>query len=81
MRGIVKPFRRPPTVRMRDRDGGFPRLSGSVAHGSRCPASPRRALLTENLGKSSPCVFINVPWYYFNPPQAMKLGLRSGFLA
>ena len=37
MRGIVKAFRHPPAVRPRDRDGGF--------------ASPRHALLAENLGK------------------------------
>ncbi len=43
----------PPAVRPRDRGGGFPRLSGGVARGSRCPASPRRALLAENLGKPS----------------------------
>ncbi len=30
-----------------------PRLSDSVAHGSRCPTSPRRTLLAENLGKPS----------------------------
>ena len=34
MRGIVKAFRRPPTGRMDDRNGGLPRLSDSVAHGS-----------------------------------------------
>ncbi len=33
--------------------GGFPRLSDGVAHGSRCPASPRHALLAESLGKPS----------------------------
>ncbi len=31
MRDIVKAFRRPPAVRPRDRNGGFPRLSGGVA--------------------------------------------------
>ena len=60
------------------RNGGFPiggpadnlvtggpagRLSGSVAHVSRCPASPRRALLAENLGKPSLWVIITAPWY------------------
>ncbi len=58
MRGIVKTFRRPPTGRMDDRNGGLPESCGlgpsdSVARGSRCPASPRHALLAENLGKSS----------------------------
>ncbi len=37
---------------MTHRDG-FPRLSDSVPHGLRCPASPRHALLAENLGKPS----------------------------
>ncbi len=41
------------TGRIRDRNGGGPRLSVVVAHGSRCPASPRRTLLAENLGKPS----------------------------
>jgi len=68
MRAIVKPFRRPPTIHIRDPQGGFPiggpagrfvvggpadRLSGSVAHASRYPASPQRTLLAENLGKPS----------------------------
>jgi len=34
-------------------EGGFPRLSDVVAHALRCPASPRRTLLAENLGKPS----------------------------
>ncbi len=50
-------FPAPPAVRPRDRDGGFPRLSapgaGGVPRGLRCPASPRHALLAENLGKPS----------------------------
>ncbi len=29
----------------------------------RCPASPRHALLAENLGKPSLWVIINAPWY------------------
>ena len=62
--GIVKAFRHPPTGRMRDRNGVFPGLSGSVAHAFRCPASERRTLLAENPGKLSPCVTINAPWYY-----------------
>ena len=53
MRDIVKAFRRPPTGRRGDRNGGLPRLSDSVAHASRCPASPRRTLLAESLGKPS----------------------------
>ena len=79
MRVIVKPFRRPPTGRIRDPQGGFPiggsaesfvvggpadRLSDSVAYASRCTASPQRTLLAENLGKPSLGVIINVLWYY-----------------
>ncbi|MAF96771.1 MAG: hypothetical protein CMM60_13620 [Rhodospirillaceae bacterium] len=63
MRDIVKAFRRPPTGRMDDRNGGLPRLSDSVARASRCAASPRRALLAENLGKPSLWVIITDPWY------------------
>ena len=63
MRDIVKTFRRPPTGRMDDRNGGLPRLSDSVAHASRCPASPRRTLLAENLGEPSLGVIITAPWY------------------
>ena len=63
MRCIIKTFRRPPTGRLRDRNGGLPRLSDGVAHASRCPASPRRTLLAENLGKPSLWVMISVPWY------------------
>jgi len=44
-------------------EGGFPRLSGGVAHGSRCPAPPRHALLAENLGKPSLWVIIKDLWY------------------
>ncbi|MCH7694275.1 MAG: hypothetical protein IID50_12610, partial [Proteobacteria bacterium] len=44
-------FSTPPTGRIRDRNGGLPRLSDGVAHASRCPASPQRTLLAENLGK------------------------------
>ncbi len=32
-------------------EGGLPRLSDGVAHPLRCPASPQRTLLAENLGK------------------------------
>ena len=49
---------------MDDRNGGFPRLSDVVAHALRCPASPRRTLKADNLGKPSLWVFITVPWYY-----------------
>ena len=69
MRRIVKAFRRPPTGRMDDRNGGFPRLSDVVAHALRCPASPRRTLKAENLGKPSLWVSIIAPWY--------KLGFLS----
>ncbi|MCH7693645.1 MAG: hypothetical protein IID50_09390 [Proteobacteria bacterium] len=63
MRRIVKTFRRPPTGRIRDRNGGLPRLSDGVAHASRCPASPQRTLRAENLGKPSRRVMISDPWY------------------
>ena len=58
----------PLPVRRPDRNGGFPRLSGCPmlldgAHGFRCLASPRRALLAENLGKPSLWVIISAPWY------------------
>ena len=39
----------PSAGRMGDRNGGLARLSGGVAHAFRCPASPRRTLLAENL--------------------------------
>ncbi len=64
MRRIVKTFRRPPTGRVRDRNGALPRLSDGVAHALRCPASPGRTLLAENHGKPSLWVMISVPWYY-----------------
>ncbi|MCH7693859.1 MAG: hypothetical protein IID50_10490 [Proteobacteria bacterium] len=63
MRCIVETFRRPPTGRIRDRNGGLPRLSDGVAHASRCPASPQRTLRAENLGKPSLWVMISAPWY------------------
>ena len=56
-------FSTPPTGRIRDRNGGLPRLSDGVAHPSRCPPSPQRTLLAENLGKPSLCVMISAPWY------------------
>ncbi len=69
MWSIGKACRRPPGVRPRDRFGGFPkvfgqRLSDGVAHGFRCPASPRHALLAENLGKPSLGVIIKGLWYH-----------------
>ncbi len=54
---------RPLPVRLRDRNGGFPRLSDGVPHGLRCQASPRHALLAESLGKPSPWVIISEIWY------------------
>ncbi len=71
MRDIVKAFRRPQgrplPVRLPDRNGGFPRAFGQgvdgVAHGLRCLASPRHALLAENLGKPSLWVIIKDLWY------------------
>ena len=73
MRDIVEAFRRPPAVRPRDRNGGFPRLSDGVAHGFRCPASLRHALLAESLGKPSLWVIINAPWYKIEEnPQGLS---------
>ena len=82
MRGIVKASRRPPggplPVRPRDRNGGFPESCGrglsdgpmlvDGARDSRCPASPRHALLAENpsleaWGKPSLWVNIKDLWY------------------
>ncbi len=68
MQSIVKVFRRPPAVRMPDRNGGFPRISDGPmlvdgAHGFRCSTSPRHALLAENLGKPSLGVIIKDLWY------------------
>ena len=60
---VVKTFRRPPTGRIRDRNGGLPRLSDGVAPASRCPASPRRTLRAEIPGKPARRVMISVPWY------------------
>ena len=66
-------FPTPPAVRPRDRNDGFPEScgrgpSGGVARGSRCPASPRHALLAEspNLeawGKPSLWVITKDLWY------------------
>ena len=65
MRDIVKASRR--TRRFaRATEGGFPRLSGGVAHGLRCCTPPRHALLAERLGKPSLWVIINAPWYNAN---------------
>ncbi len=68
MWGIGKAARRPPAVRPRDRNGGFPkafgpRLSNGVPHGLRCPASSHHALLAENLGKPSLWVITKGLWY------------------
>ncbi len=62
MWGIGKASRRPRRFARATGDG-FPRLSDGVPHGLRCPASPRHALLAENLGKPSLWVIINAPWY------------------
>ncbi|MCH7693736.1 MAG: hypothetical protein IID50_09865 [Proteobacteria bacterium] len=72
---IVKTFRRPPTGRIRDRNGGLPRLSDGVAHASRCPASPQRTLLAENLGKPSLWVMISDPWY--QPMNALRVSTKA----
>ncbi|MFP6733253.1 MAG: hypothetical protein VB959_05385 [Rhodospirillales bacterium] len=50
-------------TRMGDRNGAQPRLSGSVAHALRCPASLRRTLLAENLARPSLSIMITDPWY------------------
>ncbi len=47
---------------MTHRDG-FPRLSGCVAHGYRCPASLRHALRAESLGTPSLWVINKDLWY------------------
>ena len=57
---------------------GFPRISdGPIlvdgAQGLRYPASPRHALLAENLGKPSLWVIIDAPWY----KAAMPLPRRA----
>ena len=72
MRDIVKAFRRPRRF-ARATEGGFPRLSGSVARGSRCPASPRHALLAENLGKPSLWANIKDLWYWLRAPVRRRL--------
>ncbi len=64
--------------RPRDRNGGFPRLSDGVPRGSRCPASPRHALLAENprpqdSGKPSLWVITKDHWH-------KKVGWRTGRL-
>ncbi len=56
-------FPTPPADRLHDLSGSFPRLSDSVAHGLRCPAPPRHALLAERIGKPSLWVIISAPWY------------------
>jgi hypothetical protein len=63
MPSIGKTFRRPPTVHISDPKDGFTRLSDSVAPILRCRASPRRALLAENLVQPSQWVFISEIWY------------------
>ncbi len=89
MRGIVKVSWRPPAQRGHDRDGGFPWPSGVGAPALRCPASPRRARLTEHHGNPSLWVFIVDPWYYAagpgkrhvgaapRPPYLDRLGMRA----
>ena len=70
MQRIVKAFRRPPAVRLPDRNGGFPRLSDGPmlvdgAHGFRCSTSPRPGVA------GAPPAFIepggHPPW----PPGAL----------
>ncbi len=71
MRGIVKAPRRPRRF-ARATGGGFPRLSGGVPRGSRCPAPPRHALLAENLWPKdwgTPSLGVNIRdlWYWAFP--------------
>ena len=75
---IGKAFRRPPTARLRDRSGGLPRPSDGVARALRCPASPRHALLAENLGKPSLWVIISAPWYNTHRDTIMRLMVEVG---
>ena len=63
MRCIVKAFRGPPTGCIRDPKGGLPRLSDVVEYVLRCPASRRRTLKAENLGRPSLWVIISDLWY------------------
>jgi hypothetical protein len=62
--------------RLGDRNGGLPRLSDGVARASRCPASPRRTLLAENLGKPSLWVIITEIWYKGAPGVAKGKPIR-----
>ncbi len=82
MRGIVKAFRRPRRF-ARATGGGFPRLSApgadGVPRGLRCPASPRHALLAENLGKPSLWVITKDLWYY-SSSLVFRNSMRSLFL-
>jgi len=71
---------RPLPVRPRDRNGGFPRLSGCVAQGLRCPASPRHALLAENLGKPSLWVITKDLWYNITEIVSSDLGQHPAVL-
>ena len=71
---IGKTFRRPPTGRIRDPKGGFPRLSGSVAQSLRCTASPQPTRLAENHGKPSLGVTISAPWY--NPMAEDRIAVQ-----
>ncbi len=59
---IGKASRRPRRF-ARATEGGFPRLSGGVSRGLRCPAPLRHALLAESLGKPSLWVNIKDLWY------------------
>ena len=61
-----------PKGRNRDRNGGLPRLADGVAHASRCPASPRRTLKAENLGKPARRVMISAPWYKAGQPAPAR---------
>ncbi len=81
MRGIVKAFRRPRRF-ARATGGGFPRLSApgadGVPRGLRCPASPRHALLAENLGKPSLWVITKDLWYEPQGDRTQGDGIGRG---
>ncbi len=69
---IGKASRRPRRF-ARATGGGFPRLSGGVARGLRCSASPRHTLLAENLGKPSLWANIKDLWYQLRPVTSTTL--------
>ena len=59
MRRIVKTFRRPPTGRNRDRNGGLPRLSDGVGKAFRWAAIACASPPAEETGKA-------IVWVHFS---------------